>query len=78
MLLVLLLTGCAATAPAPQIVKVPVSTPCLGKIPARPDFEFAKLTSAATDGDKVLALVRDWLLGRKYEMELEATIEGCQ
>jgi len=74
----ILLTGCATRAPAPQIVKVPVSVPCVGTVPARPEFEFAKLTPAATDGDKVLALARDWPRGRKYEGDLEAVIAGCQ
>jgi len=77
-LLALALAGCATQAPAPQIVDVPVSVPCVDKVPARPEFEFAKLTPAATDGDKVLALARDWPLGRKYEGDLEAVIAGCQ
>lgn len=78
-LLALLLAGCASTpAPVTQEVKVPVYVPCVTAVPARPDYEFGKLTLVATDGEKVLALARDWPRARKYEGELEAAIEGCR
>ncbi|MBV6321888.1 hypothetical protein [Duganella violaceipulchra] len=79
LILVLALAGCgsAPPAPAPQIVNVPVYTPCVKESPARPDFEFGALSLDATDGDKVLALARDWPRGRKYEGELEAALAGC-
>jgi hypothetical protein len=78
MLLAVLLAGCASAPPATVEVKVPVYVPCVTAAPARPKFEFATLTPAASDGDKVLALTRDWPRGRKYEGELEAVIEGCR
>lgn len=76
----MLITGCGFMKPRPvaQEVQIPVYTSCVKSTPARPDYEFSKLTPAASDGEKVLALARDWPRGRKYEGELEAVIEGCR
>ena len=68
----------ASAPPAPVHVEVPVMVPCAGEVPARPLYEFDKLTLAATDGEIVLALARDWLRGREYEGELEAVVAGCR
>ncbi|MGK5071163.1 hypothetical protein [Janthinobacterium sp. RT4P48] len=76
-MLVLVLVGCGSAPPAPQHVDVPVFTPCVKTMSQRPAYEFDQLTPAATDGEIVLALARDWTRGRKYEMELEAVIAGC-
>lgn len=73
----LLLAGCSAAPPITQRVDVPVYTPCVKAVPVRPDYEFGKMSITDTDGDKVLALARDWPRGRKYEGELEAIIAGC-
>ncbi len=75
--LVLLLTGCGSAPPAPQRVEVPVFTPCVKVAPLRPAYEFDQLPPPATDGEIILALARDWLRGRKYEIELKAAIDGC-
>ena len=72
-----LLSGCASTPPAMQVVEVPVYVPCVTKVPVRPAYEFSAIALAASDGEKILALARDWPRGRKYEGELEAVIEGC-
>jgi len=78
-LAVLLLAGCAgAPRPATQIVEVPVPVSCVKNRPVRPTYEFGSLPATATDGEKVLALARDWPRGRKYEGELEAVIVGCR
>jgi len=77
-LLVLLLAGCASAPPAPQRVEVPVFTPCVKMEIQRPAYEFDKLTPAATDGEIILALARDWARGQKYEVELEAIVTGCR
>ena len=74
----LALAGCASAPPAPVRVEVPVMVPCIRAVPARPAYEFDKLTATATDGEIILALARDWSRGRKYEGELAATIEGCR
>ncbi|MDN2676691.1 hypothetical protein [Janthinobacterium sp. SUN033] len=76
-MLVLVLAGCGSAPLAPQRVEVPVFTPCVKVAPRRPAYEFDQLTPVVKDGEIVLALVRDWLRGRKYEGELEAIIEGC-
>ncbi|WP_219116077.1 hypothetical protein [Janthinobacterium sp. UMAB-56] len=73
-----LLASCAATPPASQRVEVPVMAPCISAVPQRPTYEFDQLAPAATDGEIVLALARDWLRARKYEEQLEAVIMGCQ
>lgn len=77
LLLAALLAGCAGAPPATLEVKVPVYASCVRGVPPRPDYEFARLDVAAPDGEKVLALARDWPRGRKYEGELEAVIAGC-
>lgn len=76
-ILAVVLAGCGSATPVPQRVEVPVFTPCIKVAPQRPLYEFDGLTPAATDGEIVLALARDWLRGRKYEGELEAISEGC-
>ncbi|MGV7210511.1 hypothetical protein ACLB1G_21970 [Oxalobacteraceae bacterium A2-2] len=73
----LLLTGCATRPPQPVEVKVPVAVPCVTAAPGRPVYEFDRLPATASDGEKVLALARDWLRGRKYEAALEAALAGC-
>lgn len=76
-ILVVLLAGCASAPPAPVRVEIPVFTPCVKMEISKPAYEFDKLTSTATDGEIILALARDWPRGRKYEVELEAVIAGC-
>ena len=76
-ILAVLLAGCGSAPPALQRVEVPVFTPCVKVVPQRPAYEFDQLAPAATDGEIVLALARDWPRGRKYEGELEAVIAGC-
>ena len=75
---VVLLAGCAS-APAPPLrVEIPIFTPCVKVLPQRPVYEFDSLTSAAADGEIVLALARDWPRSRAYEIKLEAVVAGCQ
>lgn len=76
-MLVLVLAGCGSAPLAPQLVEIPVFTPCVKTMPQRPAYEFDQLTPEATDGEIVLALARDWPRGRKYEVELAAVIAGC-
>lgn len=74
-----LLSSCASTpVPATQTVQVPVPVPCVKAAPVRPVFEFDQLPATASNGDKILALVRDWARYRKYTGELEAVIAGCR
>jgi hypothetical protein len=74
---VVLLAGCSTAPPPTQIVEVPVHTPCVTGTPVRPVYEFDKLPLDASGGEKILALARDWPVGRKYEGELEAALAGC-
>lgn len=76
-ILSVLMVGCASAPPAPQRVEVPVFTPCVKVVPQRPAYEFDQLAPAATDGEIVLALARDWPRGRNYELMLLAVIRGC-
>ena len=76
-LLILVLAGCGSAPLAPQLVEIPVFTPCVKSVPQRPVYEFDQLAPAATDGESVLALARDWPRSRKYEGELEAVLAGC-
>ena len=76
-MLVLVLAGCGSAPLVPQLVEIPVFTPCVKSLPQRPAYEFDQLTPEATDGEIILALARDWPRGRKYEVELEAVIAGC-
>ncbi|MRW85421.1 hypothetical protein GJ698_15150 [Pseudoduganella sp. FT26W] len=72
------LTGCSSTpALTTQTVEVPVAVPCVNAMPTRPVYEFDQLPATASDGDKVLALVRDWVRYRKYAVQLEASLISC-
>jgi hypothetical protein len=73
----MLLVGCCTAPPAMQTVYVPVHTPCVQDVPTAPVYEFDNLPLDAADGQKVLALARDWLRGRKYEGEIDAVVSGC-
>lgn len=78
-LFVLTCAGCTSTPARPTIeVRIPVITTCVRDVPARPAYEFEKLTIAASDGEKVIALARDYPRSQKYEGELVAVIEGCR
>lgn len=76
-LLAMVLAGCAGPAPVTQRVEIPVFTPCVKVVPQRPAFEFDKLDPSVSDGHKVMALARDWLRAREYEVKLEAALAGC-
>ena len=77
MLAVVMLAGCRTAPPATQIVQVPVQVPCFVAAPQRPVYEFDKLPAAVSDGQKVMALARDWVRAREYELKLEASMAGC-
>jgi hypothetical protein len=72
-----LVQGCAAVPYPTQIVEVPVHTPCVKEVSAVPAYEFDKLPLDAADGEKILALARDWVRGRRYEAALAASLAGC-
>jgi hypothetical protein len=76
-LLPIVLAGCASH-PVTQVVKVPVYTPCVKAVPAKPVLASRGLAPDASDGEKVLAITRDLLASLKYEGVLEAVVEGCR
>ena len=73
----MVVAGCGAAPPITQQVDIPIFTPCVKEVIPKPDYEFGKLSLDAADGEKVLALARDWPRGRAYEGKLEALIAGC-
>ena len=73
-----MLVGCASAPPPPVRVEVPVMVPCVITTPQRPAYEFDTLPSTAADGEIVLALARDWVRSRPYEIALEAVVSGCR
>lgn len=74
LILSLLLTGCAST--APQTVNIPVMVGCVGAIPARPANTFG---SGAYPGDKAAAQAAliDSAAWEGYATKLEVVIAGC-
>lgn len=76
-ILIMVAPGCGTALPAAQVVNVPVFTPCVKSVPARPAFAALALPAGASDGEKVLALARDTIEHFKYEGLLEAAIAGC-
>jgi hypothetical protein len=79
LLLCLLITGCAASAP-PAVVKieVPVSVPCTIALPATPVFAVDALPLDADIWDMMAALRADRIQRQAYEKELETAIQACQ
>lgn len=68
----LALAGCIK----PQVVKVPVSVPCLTWVPERPVYEFGRGPMPAPDvAAKMLA--KDFERADLYGQEWEAAAAGC-
>lgn len=74
------LGGCS-TVPkqALQKIDIPIAVPCINErnLPVEPIYEFDNLPPYATDGEKVLALLRDWARYRKFTGELRAAVSAC-
>lgn len=77
LVLIVSLAGCATTS-ATQKVDVPVYVSCVTQVPVKPDYETKHLSKLSTDGEKIVALAKDWAYSRGYEANLEAVIQGCQ
>lgn len=73
--MVLLLAGCAGSIIRSE---VPVAVRCVEEMPVKPKYRVKDLPSAATDAEKVKAIVLDWLDSRPYEAELEAGLSACR
>lgn len=79
---VLLIAGCGTTKPVittvTQRVEVPVPVPCKVEMPARPDFNFEKLSEDLDIFEKVKAILADLRLHRSYEEELVIALKSCK
>ncbi|MDQ2823553.1 MAG: hypothetical protein M3Y65_24770 [Pseudomonadota bacterium] len=73
-LLCALLTGCATK---PTEVKIPVTVPCVGELPARPGSTFG---AGNWPGDKAAAQAAliDAALWQGYATKLEVVVAGCR
>jgi len=74
--------GCASTPrldvqPTAQIVKVPVITPCIDKVPVAPTFMTDAELLDGSDYQVVLNLRIDRDQRRKYEAETQALLAAC-
>ncbi len=74
---VLALVAACTTPPATVEVKVPVPVKCDPVVPAKPDYRTPRLGHMATDYQKIVALVQDWVDSRKYELQLETALIAC-
>lgn len=73
--LILLLAGCATKPPIE--VKIPVTVPCVGELPARPGSTFG---AGKWPGDKAAAQAAliDAALWQGYATKLEVVVAGCR
>ncbi|MBB4868053.1 putative lipoprotein YajG [Pseudomonas nitritireducens] len=75
---VLLLAGCAATAPKPVEVRIPVPVPCQVPALGTPRFATADLRPADDLQTKVRALLAERQQHLAYETRLRAALEACR
>jgi len=75
---VLLLSGCASTAPAPVEVRVPVPVPCRAPAVETPRFATADLRPADDLQTKVRALLAERQQRLAYETRLRAALDACR
>ena len=81
---VLLLAGCATSAPSPEPivrtveVKVPVAVPCEAPAIERPTYSFDSAKVEMQLDDKVALLLADRLQREGTERQLRAALEGCR
>ena len=78
-----LLAGCATNQPPklPDVVKVPVTVPCVVDRPARPELRTPASVAAdprLTDYDKAVSLAREIERRDRYLLDLEAATAGCR
>lgn len=76
-LLALLLTGCAGLPDEPREVLVPVATPCLTEIPAKPSLVTDAQLLLMPDAPFVLALAADRLERAKWMAVADALLVAC-
>lgn len=77
-LAVLALTGCGASMPTTQEVRVPVRVPCKVEAPNKPAFVVDGLPIGAPIDEQMKALRAERHQRKAYERELEAAVRSCQ
>jgi uncharacterized lipoprotein YajG len=75
---VLLLAGCAATAPKPVEVRIPVPVPCQAPVVEVPRFATTDLRPADDLQTKVRALLAERQQHLAYETRLRAALDACR
>jgi hypothetical protein len=71
------LIGCAEQVRLPDRIEIPISVPCLDKVPERPSLASDAEILKQTDYAVVLSLWLDRRLRQDYEAVLEAALSGC-
>lgn len=71
------LAGCGTPAPITTEVRIPVPVKCATSMPAKPDYRTPKLSTGASEYEKITALALDWVDSRTYEVKLEAGLQAC-
>jgi hypothetical protein len=76
-LAVLLLAGCSSLPHVPKKVLVPVSTPCISKLPDTPLFKTHEELKALNNADYVTQVTIELLEHEKYQQVMEALLKAC-
>jgi len=77
LLIVLLLAGCSSQPKLPEIVRVPIPTPCIDQLPEEPDLAQDDALLAMDDYRAVLTMWRDRLSAKVAYDELRAIAQAC-
>ncbi|MFS2124704.1 hypothetical protein [Pseudomonas sp. Pseusp97] len=75
---VLLLAGCASTAPTPVEVRIPIPVPCRAPAIELPRFATADLRPTDDLQTKVRALLAERQQHLAYETRLRAALDACR
>lgn len=77
LILAVLLGGCASI-PNPEIIKVPVTTPCEIRMPEKPDLSVYNASPEDSVARKAAKLIARELALREYVIKLESEAKACQ
>lgn len=73
---VVILTGCAA--PVPEVVKVPVSVPCIAEAPQMPALASGEALRGMSDEVLVLTIAAEWRELAAYALTADALMRRCR
>lgn len=75
----LILSGCATPIPPPpDVIRIPVPTPCITAMPLKPVIHTDPQLAVLDDFKFSLAIFQDRRLLLDYTAELEATLSACK